>query len=170
MLWLVIGIVLLVIAIAGGTIVHPILFVLGILAMLAFFSAGAAGVLRLSTAAPSRAARRRSASSSCAGPRGPSRVCARRARPVRRPRARAAAGGRARGRSRPRRRPARDDVHRLVRPGGPRGPRSRRPGRVARCGCSPPPPVMRTFDVTGLRGLLPVHGVEARVVRAGRRA
>jgi hypothetical protein len=38
MLWLIIGIVLLVIAIAGGTIVHPILFVLGVLALLAFFS------------------------------------------------------------------------------------------------------------------------------------
>ena len=38
MLWLLIGIVLLVIAIAGGTIVHPILFVLGILALLAFFT------------------------------------------------------------------------------------------------------------------------------------
>jgi hypothetical protein len=36
MLWLVIGIVLLVIAIAGGAIVHPILFVLGILALVAF--------------------------------------------------------------------------------------------------------------------------------------
>ena len=38
MLWLIIGIVLLVIAIAGGAIVHPILFVLAILALLAFFS------------------------------------------------------------------------------------------------------------------------------------
>lgn len=38
MLWLVIGIVLLVIAIAGGAIVHPILFVLGILALVAFIS------------------------------------------------------------------------------------------------------------------------------------
>ncbi len=38
MLWLVIGIVLLVIAIAGGAIVHPILFVLAILALLAFFT------------------------------------------------------------------------------------------------------------------------------------
>lgn len=38
MLWLVIGIVLLVIAIAGGAIVHPILFVLGILALVAFVS------------------------------------------------------------------------------------------------------------------------------------
>ena len=38
MLWLVIGIVLLVIAIAGGAIVHPILFVLGILALLMFFT------------------------------------------------------------------------------------------------------------------------------------
>jgi hypothetical protein len=37
MLWLLIGIVLLVIAIAGGVIVHPILFVLAILALAAFF-------------------------------------------------------------------------------------------------------------------------------------
>ena len=37
MLWLIIGIVLLVIAIAGGAIVHPILFVLAILALIAFF-------------------------------------------------------------------------------------------------------------------------------------
>jgi hypothetical protein len=46
MLWLVVGIVLLVIAIAGGTIVHPILFVLAILALLAFFagSRGRAGI------------------------------------------------------------------------------------------------------------------------------
>jgi hypothetical protein len=35
-LWLVIGIILLIIAIAGGAIVHPILFVLGILALVAF--------------------------------------------------------------------------------------------------------------------------------------
>jgi hypothetical protein len=32
MLWLILAVVLLVIAIAGGTIVHPVLFVLGILA------------------------------------------------------------------------------------------------------------------------------------------
>ena len=38
MLWLIIGIVLLVMAIAGGAIVHPILFVLAILALLVFFS------------------------------------------------------------------------------------------------------------------------------------
>jgi hypothetical protein len=38
MLWLVIGIILLVIAIAGGAIVHPILFVLAILALVAFFA------------------------------------------------------------------------------------------------------------------------------------
>jgi hypothetical protein len=38
MLWLVIGIVLLIIAIAGGAIVHPILFVLAILALVAFFA------------------------------------------------------------------------------------------------------------------------------------
>lgn len=46
MLWLIIGIVLLVIAIAGGAIVHPILFVLAILALVAFFagSRGRAGL------------------------------------------------------------------------------------------------------------------------------
>jgi hypothetical protein len=38
MLWLIIGIVLLVIAVAGGVIVHPILFVLAILALVAFFA------------------------------------------------------------------------------------------------------------------------------------
>jgi hypothetical protein len=38
MLWLIIGIVLLIVAIAGGTIIHPILFVLAILALLAFFT------------------------------------------------------------------------------------------------------------------------------------
>lgn len=37
MLWLIVGIVLLIIAIAGGAIVHPILFALAILALLAFF-------------------------------------------------------------------------------------------------------------------------------------
>jgi hypothetical protein len=36
MLWLILGIVLLVIAIAGGAIVHPILFVLAILALIMF--------------------------------------------------------------------------------------------------------------------------------------
>jgi hypothetical protein len=46
MLWLIVGIVLLVVAIAGGAIVHPILFVLAILALVAFFagSRGRAGV------------------------------------------------------------------------------------------------------------------------------
>jgi hypothetical protein len=38
MLWLIIGIVLLIIAIAGGAIVHPILFVLAILALVVFFA------------------------------------------------------------------------------------------------------------------------------------
>jgi len=38
MLWLILGIVLLVIAIAGGAIVHPILFVLALLALFMFFS------------------------------------------------------------------------------------------------------------------------------------
>jgi hypothetical protein len=36
MLWLIIGVILLIIAIAGGAIVHPILFVLAILALIAF--------------------------------------------------------------------------------------------------------------------------------------
>jgi hypothetical protein len=40
MLWLLIGIVLLIIAIAGGVIIHPILFVLAILALAAFFFGG----------------------------------------------------------------------------------------------------------------------------------
>jgi hypothetical protein len=46
MLWLIVGIVLLVIAIGGGAIIHPILFVLAILALVAFFagSRGRAGV------------------------------------------------------------------------------------------------------------------------------
>jgi hypothetical protein len=38
MLWLVLGIVLLALAIAGGTIVHPVLFVLGIVALFMFMS------------------------------------------------------------------------------------------------------------------------------------
>ena len=38
MLWLIIGIVLLIIAVAGGAIVHPILFALAILALAAFFA------------------------------------------------------------------------------------------------------------------------------------
>jgi hypothetical protein len=36
MLWLVLGIILLVIAVAGGAIIHPILFVLAILALVLF--------------------------------------------------------------------------------------------------------------------------------------
>jgi hypothetical protein len=36
MLWLLLGIVLLIIAIAGGVIVHPILFVIAILALIMF--------------------------------------------------------------------------------------------------------------------------------------
>jgi len=38
MLWLIIGISLLVIAIAGGAIVHPVLFALAILALFMFVS------------------------------------------------------------------------------------------------------------------------------------
>jgi hypothetical protein len=40
MLWLIIGVVLLIIAIAGGAIVHPVLFVLGIVALLTFVVGG----------------------------------------------------------------------------------------------------------------------------------
>jgi hypothetical protein len=36
MLWLILGIILLAIAIAGGAIIHPVLFVLGILALFVF--------------------------------------------------------------------------------------------------------------------------------------
>jgi len=36
MLWLVLGVVLLIIAIAGGVIIHPILFVLAVLAFVMF--------------------------------------------------------------------------------------------------------------------------------------
>jgi hypothetical protein len=39
---LLLGIVLLIIAIAGGVIIHPILFVIAILALVAFFSHGRA--------------------------------------------------------------------------------------------------------------------------------
>jgi hypothetical protein len=40
MLWLILGIVLLIIAIAGGVVVHPILFALAILALVVFFAGG----------------------------------------------------------------------------------------------------------------------------------
>jgi hypothetical protein len=36
MLWLIAGIILLVIAIAGGVIIHPVIFVLAILALIMF--------------------------------------------------------------------------------------------------------------------------------------
>ena len=42
MLWLIAGVVLLVIAIAGGAIIHPVLFALGIIALLIFLT-GARG-------------------------------------------------------------------------------------------------------------------------------
>ena len=38
MLWLILGIVLLIIAIAGGVIVHPILFALALVAIVLFFT------------------------------------------------------------------------------------------------------------------------------------
>ena len=38
MLWLVLGVILLVIAIAGGAIIHPVLFALGIVALIMFFA------------------------------------------------------------------------------------------------------------------------------------
>jgi hypothetical protein len=37
MLWLIAGVVLLIIAIAGGAIVHPVLFALGVIALVIFF-------------------------------------------------------------------------------------------------------------------------------------
>jgi hypothetical protein len=37
-MWLIIGIILLVIAIAGGAIVHPVLFALGIIAIFLFLT------------------------------------------------------------------------------------------------------------------------------------
>jgi hypothetical protein len=38
MLWLIVGVILLVIAIAGGAIVHPVIFVLALIALWMFFS------------------------------------------------------------------------------------------------------------------------------------
>ncbi len=38
MLWLILGIILLAIAIAGGAIVHPVIFVLALVALFFFFS------------------------------------------------------------------------------------------------------------------------------------
>jgi hypothetical protein len=38
MLWLILGIILLVIAIAGGVIIHPILFAIGIIAIFMFLT------------------------------------------------------------------------------------------------------------------------------------
>jgi hypothetical protein len=38
MLWLIVGVILLVVAIAGGAIVHPILFALGIVAIFLFIT------------------------------------------------------------------------------------------------------------------------------------
>jgi hypothetical protein len=43
MLWLVIGVVLLIIAIAGGAIVHPVLFALGVVALVLFFTGARGG-------------------------------------------------------------------------------------------------------------------------------
>ena len=39
-MWLILGIVLLIIAFAGGVIIHPILFALAILALVVFFANG----------------------------------------------------------------------------------------------------------------------------------
>jgi hypothetical protein len=36
MIWLILGVILLVIAIAGGVIIHPVIFVLGVLALAMF--------------------------------------------------------------------------------------------------------------------------------------
>jgi hypothetical protein len=43
MLWLILGIVLLVIAIAGGAIIHPVIFALAILALAMFVMRGRYG-------------------------------------------------------------------------------------------------------------------------------
>jgi hypothetical protein len=43
MLWLIVGIILLVVAIAGGAIVHPILFALAILALIVFLTGARGG-------------------------------------------------------------------------------------------------------------------------------
>jgi len=43
MLWLIAGVVLLIIAIAGGAIIHPVLFALAIVALLIFFMGRGAG-------------------------------------------------------------------------------------------------------------------------------
>ncbi len=43
MLWLIAGIVLLIVAIAGGTIVHPVLFALAIVALALFFMGRSGG-------------------------------------------------------------------------------------------------------------------------------
>jgi len=43
MLWLVLAVILLIVAIAGGVIVHPLLFILAILALLAFFAGSGRG-------------------------------------------------------------------------------------------------------------------------------
>ena len=43
MLWLILGIVLLVLAIAGGVVVNPILFVLGIVAIVLFLTGARSG-------------------------------------------------------------------------------------------------------------------------------
>jgi hypothetical protein len=40
MLWLILGVILLIIAIAGGAIVHPLLFVLALAALAMFFFGG----------------------------------------------------------------------------------------------------------------------------------
>ena len=40
MLWLIVGVILLIIAIAGGVIIHPILFALGIVAIVMFLMRG----------------------------------------------------------------------------------------------------------------------------------
>ena len=46
MLWRIAGVVLLIIAIAGGAIIHPVLFALAIVALLIFFMERGAGAPR----------------------------------------------------------------------------------------------------------------------------
>jgi hypothetical protein len=40
MIWLILGIILLIIAIAGGVIIHPVIFAIAILALVMFFMRG----------------------------------------------------------------------------------------------------------------------------------
>src|ERR671937_818492 len=90
MLWLILGIVLLAIAIAGGAIIHPVIFVLGILAIFMFVSGWRGRSAYLQAARPgtpggfSRPTPSRLAPAAAVAPlrRGPTSTARRRARAV----------------------------------------------------------------------------------------